>query len=55
MIRKKLDDLDRQFIAARNEARRRGAVTETEQERLAREAIIDHKCSGHDGQPCPGD
>lgn len=53
MIREKLDQLDRQFVAARNAARLRGAVTETEQERLAREAI-DHKSSGHDGQPCPG-
>lgn len=55
MICEILDDLDRQLIAARNDARRRGAVTETEQERLAREAIIDHKSSGHACQPCPGD
>ena len=55
MIREKLDVLDREFSAARNSDRCRGVIGESEQVRQARQAIIDHKCSGHDGGPCPGE
>lgn len=55
MICEKLDQLDREFSVARNNDRHRGVIGESEQVRQARKAIIDHKCSGHDGEPCPGD
>ena len=48
-----LDELERQYIKAREEAWRRGEREETTDERRALYAILKHKCSGHDGRPWP--